>query len=97
MRQGIAGAIVLSSVLFASPPARALHPEAAWVYFVLGPLMWIAFFGVVIVLVVLAIRRFGGGTFMPPGKMPLNILQERFARGEIDTEEFEERRRVLGG
>jgi putative membrane protein len=73
-----------------------VHPEAAWAYFVLGPLMWIAFFGVVIVLVVLAIRRFGGGTFMPPGKMPLNILQERFARGEIDTEEFEERRRVLG-
>ena len=31
-----------------------------------------------------------------PARDPLDILKERFARGEIDKEEFEERRRVLG-
>jgi putative membrane protein len=32
----------------------------------------------------------------PPARTPLDVLRERFARGEIDKDEFEERRRVLG-
>ncbi len=31
-----------------------------------------------------------------PGKLPLDILKERLARGAIDREDFEERRRVPG-
>jgi uncharacterized membrane protein len=31
----------------------------------------------------------------PPAKPPLEILKERYARGEIDKEEYEERKRVL--
>ena len=48
----------------------------------------------------LAVRWLGAGSHgsvphVPAGKTPLDILRERIARGEIDKEEFEERRRVL--
>ena len=33
----------------------------------------------------------------PPADSALQILRERFARGEIDQAEYEERRRALGG
>ena len=73
-----------------------------WYGMIFGPLFMILVLAVVIVVAVLLVRWLGGpwhGTAshqLPPGRAPLDILKERFARGEIDKEEFEERRRVLG-
>ena len=66
-----------------------------------GPLTMIVFIAAIVVVVVLLARWLGGplhptAAHPSPGKTPLDILKERFARGEIDKEEFEERRRVLG-
>jgi putative membrane protein len=65
----------------------------------LGPLMMILFIAAIVVLVVLGVRWLGGsrlgGTPGPSPNKPLDILKERFARGEIDKDEFELRRRVL--
>ena len=74
--------------------------EYGWAPMIFGPLLMIIFIAAVVVLVVLAIRWLGGsgrggGTGSPPGRTALDILKERYARGEIDTQEFEERRRVL--
>ncbi|WP_366554824.1 SHOCT domain-containing protein [Aquibaculum sediminis] len=64
--------------------------------------MMIAFWGAIIVLLVLLVRWFGGAsTPNPPSsasasrRSPLEILQERFAKGEIDKEDYEERRKLL--
>ena len=61
----------------------------------------IVFVAVAAVVVILLVRWLGGPSHgsphhQPPTRAPLDILKERFARGEIDKEEFEERRRVLG-
>jgi putative membrane protein len=75
--------------------------HGGWYGWFFGPIMMIAFIAVVVVVVVLLVRWLGGpghggALHSPPGKTPLDILKERFARGEIDKEEFEDRRRVLG-
>ncbi len=74
-----------------------------WYGMFMGPLMMIIFVAVVVVLVVLAVRWLAGSGHgsgahaqAAHGKTPVDILKERFARGEIDKDEFEERRRMLG-
>ncbi len=65
---------------------------------IFGPLFMILMLAVVIAVVVLLVRWAGGlgQATAPSHRTPLDILKERFARGEIDKDEFEERRRVLG-
>ncbi len=64
-------------------------------------LLWVLFVALVLALLILAIRWFlraergHGGAARGPD--PLEILRERFARGEIDDEEYERRRKILGG
>lgn len=75
--------------------------NGGWHGWFFGPIMMIVFIAVAVVVVMLLVRWFGtpgdgGVSHNPPGRTPLDILKERFAKGEINQEEFEERRRVLG-
>ena len=72
-----------------------------WYGMIFGPIFMILVLALVIAVAVLLVRWLGGSSFtatlqQPPARTPLDILKERFARGEIDRQEFEERRRVLG-
>lgn len=87
------------------PPGPGYGPymmwDGGWHGWFFGPIMMIVFIAVAVVVVVLLVRWLGApghgaAAHHPPGKPPLDILKERFARGEIDKDEFEERRRVLG-
>jgi putative membrane protein len=75
--------------------------DGGWHGWLFGPIMMIVFIAVAVAVVVLVVRWLGGPghgamAHAPSGKAPLDILEERFARGEIDNDEFEERKRVLG-
>ncbi len=72
-----------------------------WGWMIFGPIMMIVVIAVAVVVVVLLVRWLGvpghgGALHSPLGKTPLDILKERFAKGEIDKEEFKEQWRVLG-
>ncbi len=74
-----------------------------WGMGIFGPILMIAFLGLTVVLVVLAVRWVSGGEILaggaqkpPAGRAPLDILKERLAKGEIDPQEFEDRRSALG-
>lgn len=54
---------------------------------------------VLVVLGVFALAKwlFGGGTRPASDRRPLDLLEERYARGEIGREEFEQKRKDLTG
>ncbi|MEQ9523523.1 MAG: SHOCT domain-containing protein [Thalassobaculum sp.] len=72
-----------------------------WYGMAFGHLFMIAVLAMGIALAVLLVRWLGGPWHATAphqassSRAPLDILKERFARGEIDKAEYEERRRVL--
>ena len=72
----------------------------SWGHMLFGGAAMILFWGAVILLIVLLVRWLARS---PPERAgsdrpaALDVLEERFARGEIGAEEFEERRRLLLG
>ncbi|MGH1453374.1 MAG: SHOCT domain-containing protein [Paracoccaceae bacterium] len=76
----------------------------SWYGMIFGPIMMVLMLGVAVVVVVLIVRWLGGGFLLGSGpsppperihKTPLEILEERFAKGEIETDEFQEKKRHL--
>lgn len=69
----------------------------------MGPIMWLIILALAILAIVALWRFIRGGPTGPQGRSQsaeadrsLEILRERFARGEIDEEEFEARKKALG-
>ncbi|WP_245582963.1 SHOCT domain-containing protein [Sediminimonas qiaohouensis] len=98
----------ITTALLAAPTLAGASPGQDWQgeyghmmwgggHGIFGGLMMIAFWGIVIALIVFAVKwasdRQGQG--QGTRRDAMDILRERFASGEIDEEEFERRRKVL--
>lgn len=62
---------------------------------VVGSAMMVVFWGATIVFVVFAVRWFSSASSKGRHEDALEVLRTRFARGEIDGVEFDERRQRL--
>jgi len=91
------------SLLAAAPAlAQSAYPRGEYYghmwggsYGFLGAGMMVLFWGAIVFLVVVAVRWLSDGKPTKSSASALDILKERLARGEIDPEEYEARRKVL--
>ena len=68
----------------------------AWIWMTVMMLGFWALVGAAIVVVVRSLpRRPDDGWARPPARTPQDILAERYARGEIDSDEFRRRSRDI--
>ncbi len=72
-----------------------------WIMSLISGVIGLAITVGIVVLIVFGIRWFmrqerSAGPSTPKADDPLDILRRRYANGEIDDEEYERRRRILG-
>lgn len=67
-----------------------------WYGMIFGPIMMIAFVVVTVLTITWTLRAFGlGAQSSGQTVTPLDMLKERFARGDIDRKEYDERKQLL--
>lgn len=72
--------------------------SAPWYGMIFGPIMMIGFIVLTVLIIAWVLRAFGlGWQSSSYGNTPLDTLRHRFARGEIDRAEYEERKKLLVG
>ena len=72
------------------------HDGAGWGGWLVMTIAMIAFWAMVIVAVIVLFRGSrSGGEASSPRQDPIDILDQRFARGEIDEDEYHARSAVL--
>ena len=64
-----------------------------WMAF--GGIWMVVFWGGLIALIVWGIKKLSGGGSSTPKNDPLDIAKERYAKGEISKEEFEQIKKDL--
>ena len=101
MRFGLLAALsVLVAPAWAQPTAQApgycgpMWGNWGWGWMMMGPLPVIIFLAVLIALIVFAFRWFSQGASRASA---LDILNDRYARGEIDKADYDQKKQDLKG
>lgn len=92
------GAAALNTALAQRGPWEMMdHWGFMWGFGLFGLLFWVAVFALIVVLIWKLVTGWGGGRGggTPRRESPLEILQRRYARGEIDRDEYQKKRRDL--
>ncbi len=71
------------------------HMWGGGAHWIIGPIMMVLFVAAIVAVVVLMVRWLGGAGGARGSRSAQDIIEERFARGEIDKDEFEQRRQTL--
>jgi len=71
-----------------------MHEGAGW-WMVFGGVWMIIFWGGLIALIVWAITKLTGHNVSAQKQYPLDLAKERYAKGEISREEFEQIKKIL--
>lgn len=77
-------------------PNAAVHPTM-WLGMAIGLIFLLILLALVIWLITAMTRKNSTGSANDPKSRSLEVLKERYARGEIGTEEYRERMRELEG
>ena len=89
--------LAATAQMFGGPGHQGMMDGWGWGFGILGMLFWLA---LLVLVVVLIWRLLDGGRDDArregERETPLEILEKRYARGEIDRDEFERMKRDLG-
>jgi len=91
LRLYAATSMLLSGIAVADPDSD-YHPMA-WGFGMFGGFGMLVFWGILIFIIVLAVKSVRNGS--KESNNARRILDELYARGEIDEEEYAKRKRVL--
>lgn len=90
--------IAVAGTALADPGYMGDYDHMMWGGGLLGGAMMLLFWGALIALIVFAVRWFsdgGRGPGIARRDDPLETLRDRFARGEIEEDEFKRRKAAL--
>lgn len=70
--------------------------DFGWGWIFMGPVFWLIIIGIVVYAIVSNSKRGFNQNFPGPNETPLDIIKKRYAKGELNKEQFEQMKKDLG-